>query len=166
MTISPRHGRLSRLIAQLVAALADELGIPRAQFGDMTCDNEDALRGLEPDECFYLENESRVRGKEEIDLAVDPPPDLAIDIELSPATRDRMGIYAALRVPEVWRFDGHRLSVYQLATSGQYVESPTSRYFPKIVIASLIEFIERRTQTDELSLLTSFREWVRVSIAG
>ena len=68
LTISSKHGRLSRLLAQFVAAIADEMGIHRAQFGDMTCDNADALRGLEPDECFYLENEPLVRGKEEIDL--------------------------------------------------------------------------------------------------
>ena len=123
------------------------------------------MRGLEPDECFDLENEPRVRGKEEIDLAVDPPPDLAVGIELSPATRDRMSIYAALRIPEVWRFDGTRLSVHQLVASGEYVESPLSRYFPKIVIAELLEFIERRTQTDENSLLKSFRDRVRQRMA-
>lgn len=165
MTISGRHGRLSRLIAQLVAALADELGVPRAQFGDMTCDNQEVLRGLEPDECFYLENEPLVRNREEIDLSVDPPPDLAIEIELSPAARDRMSIYAALRVPEVWRFDGIGLSVHQLAASGEYVESPQSRFFSKIVIAELVPFIERRTQTDESRLLKSFHEWVRHKIA-
>ena len=132
MTISSKHGRLSRLIAQLVAAIADEMRIPRAQFGDMTCDNPESLRGLEPDECFYLDNESLVRGKEEIDLTTDPPPDLAIEIELSPATRDRMSIYAALQVPEVWRFDGVELSVHQLTEAGEYATSPVSRYFPKI----------------------------------
>lgn len=165
MTISSKHGRLSRLLAQFVAAIADEMGIPRAQFGDMTCDNEEVLRGLEPDECFYLENEPLVRGKEEIDLTVDPPPDLAIEIELSPATRDRMSLYAALRIPEVWRFDGIRLSVHQLAPSGEYLESPQSRYFPKIEVAGLLDFIERRTQIDENSLLNSLREWVRQKFA-
>ena len=165
MTISSKHGRLSRLIAQLVAAIADEMGVPRAQYGDMTCDNPESLRGLEPDECFYLENEPRVRGKEEIDLSTDPPPDLAIEIELTPATRDRMSIYAALRIPEVWRFDGVELSVHQLIEAGEYVTSPVSRYFPKVEIAGLLDFISRRTQTDENSLLKSFREWVRQRIA-
>ncbi len=165
MTISSKDGRLSRLIAQLVAAIADEMGIPRAQFGDMTCDNEAAMRGLEPDECFYLENEPRVRGQDEIDLTVDPPPDLAVEIEISPAPRNRMEIYAALRIREVWRFDGTRLSVHQLSDSGEYTESTQSRYFPKIEVAGLLEFIERRTQTDENSLLKSFREWVRQQLA-
>ena len=84
MTISSKHGRLSRLIAQLVAAIADEMGVPRAQYGDMTCDNPEALRGLEPDECFYLENEPRVRGKEEIDLSTD----LLLGLELSDTRSD------------------------------------------------------------------------------
>lgn len=165
MTISGRHGILSRLLSRMIAILTEELNLPVLSCGDMTCDNEAALRGLEPDECFYLENEPRVRGREDIDLSIDPPPDLAVEIELSPATRDRMSIYAALHIPEVWRFDGTRLSVHQLATTGEYVESPQSRHFPGIVIAELRQFIERRTQTDENSLLKSFREWVRLKIA-
>ena len=91
--------------------------------------------------------------------------EIVIEIELTPATRDRMSIYAALRIPEVWRFDGTELSVHQLTESGEYITSPASVYFPKIEIAGLLDFINRRTQTDENSLLKSFREWVRQKIA-
>lgn len=160
MTISGKHGKLSRLIGQLIAALADELGIPRGQYGDMTCDNESAMRGLEPDECFYLTNEPIVRGKDDIDLTVDPPPDLAVEVDLSPSRRDRLSVYPALGIPEVWRYDGAMLTVHQLDVSGAYVEATTSLYFPTISIAGVAEFIDRRTQLDEASLLRSFREWV------
>ena len=130
MTISGKHGNLSRLFGQLIVAMADELGIPRRSFGDMTCDSESAMRGLEPDECFYFDHEPLVRGKDDIDLSVDPPPDLTIEIELTKSRRSRMGIYAALRVPEVWRFDGQQLTVNQLGTDGNYVVCDRSRYFP------------------------------------
>lgn len=85
MTIFSQHGILSRLFNRLIAILTEEMNMPILSCGDMTCDNPEALRGLEPDECFYLDNESLVRVKEEIDLSTDPPPDLAIEIELSPA---------------------------------------------------------------------------------
>ena len=160
MTISGTHGNLSRLFGRLIAALTEELGLAMRSFGDMTCDNESALRGLEPDECFYLHNEPLVRGKDDIDLTVDPPPDLAIEIELSKARRNRMGIYAALEIPEVWRFNGQQLTVNQLSSDGNYSVCDRSRYFPKIPVAELVRFIEMRTQTDENSLLRSFREWV------
>ena len=166
MTISSRHAILSRLFNRLIVVLTEELNMPVLGCGDMTCDNEAALRGLEPDECFYLENEPLVRGKEEIDLATDPPPDLAIEIELSKATRDRMNIYGSLRVPEVWRFDGSKLTVHQLTATGEYVTSDRSRFFPKIEVAGLLSFIERRTLMDENSLLKSFREWVREKLSA
>ena len=75
MTISGKHGILSRLFNRLIGILTEELAMNVLSCGDMTCDREDAGRGLEPDECFYLENEPQVRGKDDIDLSVDPPPD-------------------------------------------------------------------------------------------
>ncbi|MCX7421804.1 MAG: Uma2 family endonuclease [Planctomycetia bacterium] len=166
LTISSKHGILSRFFSRLIAILTEELNLPILSCGDMTCDNEAAMCGIEPDECFYLENEPRVRGQDEIDLTVDPPPDLAVEIEISPAPRNRMGIYTALQIREVWRLDGVRLSVHQLTDSGEYTESTQSRYFRKIEVAGLLEFIERRTQTDENSLRKSFREWVRQQLAA
>ena len=77
-----------------------------------------------------------------------------------------MGIYAALQIPEVWRFNGQKLTVNQLGSDGQYVVSERSRYFPTIPVAELVGFVAMRTQTDENSLLRSFREWVRRQIAS
>ena len=166
MTISAKHGMLSRLLGNLVSILTQEFGIPILSCGDMTCDNESVLRGLEPDECFYLDSEPLVRGKDDIDLSVDPPPDLAIEIELSKARRDRMGIYAALRIPEVWRYNGLQLTVNQLGSDGNYSATEGSRFFPTIPADELVRFIEMRTDVDENSLLQSFREWVRSQITS
>jgi Uma2 family endonuclease len=87
MTISYLHARLSRLIARLITVLTEELGLLMCGCGDMTCAREDLERALEPDEGFYIENEPAIRDKEEIDLSVDPPPDLAVGIDLHRSSR-------------------------------------------------------------------------------
>lgn len=161
MTISSKHGILCRLFVRLLVALAEEWEIPICPCGDMTCENEPALKALEPDECFYIQNELLVRGKDDLDLTVDPPPDLAVEIELSRARPNRMSIYSRLRVPEVWRYKGKKLTCSLLTETGHYTESDFSRAFPQLPLSELLRFVERRTQTDENSLVRSFREWVR-----
>src|SRR3954466_9308750 len=101
MTISRLHGRLSRLLGRLVLSLSEDFGLPISSCGDFTLDRGDLERGLEPDECFYLQNEPLVREKEELDLSTDPPPDLAIEIDVSRDSRRRLRIYAEIGVPEV-----------------------------------------------------------------
>src|SRR5262249_17087838 len=105
MTISRAHGSYSRLLGRFVFVLREEFTLPISSCGDMTCDREDLDRGLEPDESFYIVNEALVRDKEEIDLAVDPPPDLALEIDISRSSQNRLEIYAAMRVPEVWQWN-------------------------------------------------------------
>lgn len=161
MTISPRHGNCSRLLGQFVIVLTEEFDLPWKSFGDMTCDREDVGRGLEPDESFYLVNEPLVRGVDRIDLETDPPPDLTIEVDITRSSRDRMGIYAALQVPEVWRYDGSILVAFRLGSDGKYESTPESAYFPAIPIAELGTFLQRRGQMDENSLIREFRQWVR-----
>jgi Uma2 family endonuclease len=164
MTISSRHGRYSHLIARLVSVMTEELGIPVCGCGDMTCDREDLERGLEPDEGFYIENEPLIRAKEAIDLAVDPPPDLAVEVDLSRSPRSRLSIYAAIGVPEVWRFDGETLRIHQRGADGQYTVADRSPHFPFVSGPDLVRFLQQGTQLDENTLVRSFREWVREQI--
>jgi Uma2 family endonuclease len=166
MTISRTHGNYSRLLGRLIFVLAEEFGLPIRSLGDMTCDREDLDRGVEPDECFYLVNEPRIREKEEIDLTTDPPPDLVVEIDISRSSRNRLGIYAAMGVPEVWQFDGEVLRVQQREAGEHYTVSNRSRYFPSLPVAELAGFLHRRTQMDEVSLVRAFRTWVRGQLAG
>jgi Uma2 family endonuclease len=165
MTLSHGHERCSSLLGRFVEVITEELDIPLQSGGSTTFGREDLERGLEPDRCYYLENEPLVRDKDEIDLATDPPPDLAIEVDVSRSSLDRMGIYAALRVPEVWRFDGEELHVYGLNKRGKYVEVPRSRHFPFLSLAEVAQFLRRRTEMDETSLVRLFRRWVRGQIA-
>jgi Uma2 family endonuclease len=161
MTVSPEHERAKKLIARFLEALTEELDIPILSLGNTTYRREDAARGLEPDECWYLQHEALMRDKTEIDLATDPPPDLVIELEISRSVLDRLEIYAALGVPEVWRFDGQALHICVLDADGTYTETDRSPTFPKLPVDGLSQFFAQRGQIDETSLVKSFRAWVR-----
>src|SRR5207245_1021857 len=120
MTLSLEHESLVRFFNLLILALTLELGLPLKGGGSTTFGRRRRRRGLEPDECYWIANEFLVRAKEKLDLRQDPPPDLAIEVDVSYSTLDRMSIYAALRVPEVWRYGGRALTFHVLGADRQY----------------------------------------------
>jgi Uma2 family endonuclease len=160
-----RHEITTRWIGQLVEVLAEEFSMPYCNAGSTTYRREDLERGLEPDNCFYFANEIRVRGRMKIDLANDPPPDLAIEVDETSSSLNRMSSYAALRVPEVWRWRDGSLTVYSLQADGTDVIVQTSPTFPTIPLAGLAQFIAKANVVDQLTLKRAFREWVRKHIA-
>lgn len=160
MTVSSKHEHKKRLLGRLVEALTEEMEIDIASFGSMTCRRKDLKRGLEADESYWIANEPQIRGREVIDLEVDPPPDLALEIEISRSTLNRMAIYAALRVPEVWRWNGEILRVFLLTSRGTYRQSERSKAFPFLPLNEFSEFL-MRTDLSETQLLRLFRAWVR-----
>ena len=159
MTVSPEHERIKKLLARLLETLTEVLNIPILGLGNTTFRREDAGRGLEPDDCWYISHEARMRERDSIDLFIDPPPDLVIEIEISRSALDRMEIYSALAVPEVWRCDGHSLTIAILVDGG-YIESDHSPTFPNIPLAGIVEHLNMRNQTDETSIIRAFRAWV------
>ena len=165
MSPSFRHENRKKLLGRFVDVLTEEMNINIASAGSMTCRREVLERGLEPDDCYWIEHESLVRGREDIDLDVDPPPDLALEIEISRSTLNRMAIYAALRIPEVWRWDGERLHVHLLTAKGSYRQSDRSKAFPFLPLDEFAEFLVR-TDVSETQLVRSFRAWVRKSKEG
>lgn len=160
MTPLAPHERNSRLIGRLVEALTEELNIEICSLGSLTCKREDLARGLEPDECYYIQNEPVIRSLEQIDLNQDPPPDLAIEIDITSSSINRLALYASLGVPEVWRYDGSRLIIYQLE-GGEYKVCDRSSTFPLITSSEIIRFLELRKSNGETALIRLFREWVR-----
>jgi Uma2 family endonuclease len=161
MTHSRRHESVKMLMHNLLAALTEEFDVSRDSCGSTTFRREDLDRGLEPDQCYYIENEPLIRDKDELDLTVDPPPDVVIEIEISRSVLDRLGILAALKVPEVWCSDGERLRFLGLNAAGEYDERPESRYFPGIRSEDVAPFLQKRKELGERALVKSFREWVR-----
>lgn len=164
MSPSSEHEWLSTLIGRMIETYTLELGIPIRSGGSTTLKSELKQLGLEPDECYYIVNESAVRGLDEIDLTVNPPPDLAIEVDITSSSLDQLGIYAALGVPEVWMCDGAHLRIYRLQSEGIYTLKDLSPTFPGLPPESILDFLARRNNTDETSWIKSFREWVRNKI--
>lgn len=161
MSPSRWHEVCGRFIGQMIVTLATELEISIGIGGSTTFRRADLKRGLEPDECYWIGNERAVREKREIDLAVDPPPDLAIEIDVSPSRLNRPAIYAALRVPEIWRFDGENLHIELLQDDGSYRLSDTSLSFAFLPVHELARFLALAEQQGVSAGLRAFTEWVR-----
>ncbi|MBW3540925.1 MAG: Uma2 family endonuclease [Planctomycetes bacterium] len=161
MSPSARHERLGSLAARFVQTWTLELNIPILSCGSMTLKRAILQRGLESDKCFYIQNEALVREREDIDLDVDPLPDLGIEIDITASSIERFPIYAALRVPELWHHDGETLRFYALGDDGQYHEIAHSIAFPQLTPQMLMDFLDRQYEVDETTLLRQFSQWVR-----
>lgn len=164
MSPSYEHERLRRLIGRLIETYTEILGIPIQSAGSTTLKSELKGRGLEPDECYYIANEPLVRGLDEIDLSVNPPPDLAVEIDISSSSLDQLSIYAALGVAEVWIYNGTQLNLYRLQQGNRYEQCTLSPALPALSPETVLEFLSRRNTTDETNLIKSFRQWVREKI--
>jgi Uma2 family endonuclease len=165
MSPLPGHETSNELLGRFVVVLTEELLLPILSGGSTTFRRRRKRRGLEPDNCFWIVNEPKVRGKRRINLKIDPPPDLALEIDATRSSLNRMGIYAELKVPEVWRLKDESLSFHGLGADGMYRELETSLSFPGLRPADLITFLALRDQMDENALVRKFREWVRQRIA-
>ncbi len=157
MTTSSEHEVYSDLIDTIIKMLMNELDIPYFSTVRTTWRRVDLDRGLEPDESYYIGNAHRVN-RMSIDLKVDPPPDLAVEIEISCTILNRIPIYAALGIPELWRFDGQNLTVMILQPDGAYTPSSKSLSFPFLPIGDVVRLV--KLGEDMLS-----NEWTKVVIA-
>ncbi|MGH8470469.1 MAG: Uma2 family endonuclease [Gammaproteobacteria bacterium] len=162
MAPSYEHDNLKHIIAVLVEFLAGEMEIDIEGGGSTTFRRKDLARGFEPDECFYIQHAERVRGKKQIDLAQDPPPDLIIEIDISSPSLNKLPMFAALGIPEVWRHDGARVAIFTLADN-DYVERAESAVLPKVTSAILTEFIDASRQLKRPAWLRRVRAWARSS---
>jgi len=166
MSPSMAHEHYARLLDRLIHVWTEELDLDIVSCGTMTCRREDLKRGFEPDNCYYVEHEARMRAKEELDLATDPPPDLAIEVEVSRGGRGKLKLYEAFGVPEAWRYDGTAIQVYQLGSDGRYASQSASRVFPGFPIAEVQRVLSQIGTASETALVKSFRRWVRDHATG
>jgi Uma2 family endonuclease len=161
MTLSFAHDNAARWIGRLIAILALDLGIPLRTGGSTTLKASLKKKGLEPDESFWIKNYGLMRGKKQW-TADDPPPDLVVEVDVTHSSLDRISIYAALGVPEIWHFDGETFEALVLGKRGKYRRSTASRSFPILPIASFARFVtDLETVDDETELLKEFRQWLR-----
>jgi Uma2 family endonuclease len=160
MTPLMPHENSNRFIEGLVIVLCEELGLEVKRTGSLTLTRDDLERGGEPDSSYYIQNESLVRDKVNIDLATDPPPDLVLEVEYSRSKIDKLQLYALMGIPEFWRYNGSILRVYRLE-SGQYVESSYSPTFTPISVTEIPRFIKESRNVGEITCTRNFRNWIR-----
>jgi Uma2 family endonuclease len=164
MTPLMPHEHNNRLLEHLVFALAEELNLNLKSTGSVTCKRQDLLRGVEPDSSFYIQNEPVMRQKQNLDLTQDPPPDLVIEVDYTSSSIDRMPIYLALGIPEVWRYNEPVMQIYQLHDN-VYVPCDVSSTFANLpLITEIPRFLEESLNIGEIAMIRSFRSWLRQQI--
>ncbi|WP_165068568.1 Uma2 family endonuclease [Paludisphaera rhizosphaerae] len=164
MTPLPIHERYKSLFTRMIETIADELEVDYFALGSTTFASQALEQGLEPDACFLIASASRVDDWREYDPATDPPPDLAVEIDVTSDSRKRLGIYAALKVPEVWRFDGSSIVVYILRDE-LYSTSKQSPSFPIVPTEQLAAFVRDYRSGTDRAWIKEFRRWVREIVA-
>jgi Uma2 family endonuclease len=159
------HEGPAYLVGRFIDVLTEELNVPCRAGRSVTLRRRRKRRGLEPDNCYWIANAPRLQGKRHLDLSVDPPPDLAVEVDVTNSSLDRMSIYAALGVPEVWRLGAAGLAFHVLE-AGAYQVRPHSLAFPQLASADLGGFLAQLGQTDDTALVRQFRDWVRAQLPG
>ncbi|WP_240966555.1 Uma2 family endonuclease [Nodosilinea sp. P-1105] len=165
MPLDP-HETYKKLLGRLIEAATEELGLEIRSLGSRTCDRADLERGLEPDQCYYIQHEAWVRDVEQVDLSRFPPPDLAVEIDITRSSLDRFSIYADLGIPEIWRYDGQTLTIYGL-NDGGYVQRDRSLALSPITATDITHFVSLRFPDRDIqpglgenSLIRQFRQWL------
>ncbi len=160
MSPTNEHEELNRALNLVVEIVAAELEIRLRILGSSIFKRMDLKRGFEPDSCFYVANAQRIRGKKKLDLSVDPPPDLVIEIDLTTSSIPKMPIFAHFRVPEVWQYDGSSLRMFKLQRD-KYTKIERSLAFPLLTPPVLENFLSKSQEWEDHPRLVRFiRDWV------
>jgi Uma2 family endonuclease len=160
MSPLPEREEYKETILSLVQVFSDESGITLETRGSATYRQKRLAKGVEPDTSFYVQNAARIIGQRTIDLEVDPPPDVVVEIDTTNESLSKFKIYAAFGVPEIWRYDGERVYIYQLADQA-YTEVAASLSFPALTALALTEFIEQSKTQGQTAASFAFRQWWR-----
>ncbi len=156
---SDLHETVNCLLKQFVTTLSDELKLKRKGFGSTTLNREDLKQGAEPDSCFYIQNVDRIPGRK-INLSIDPPPDLIIEVDLTSPSTNRFTIYKNLGVPEIWRYLGGTVEFFQLQ-NGEYSLSQYSNTFPIVPSEIINHFLQMAETEDDMTIIDALRQWTR-----
>ncbi len=163
MSPLPIHEKYKEFLIRLMDRLSILMNFDLESLGSTTFNQEWLNNGVEPDTCFYIQNASKIIGKDRIDLAVDPPPDIAVEVDISHHSTTKLKIYEELKVPEIWLYDNTNLKIFILGENG-YVDSPSSSSFPFLTGEALTRFLEQSKTQGQGAALQSFLEWVKTTL--
>jgi Uma2 family endonuclease len=159
MSPSRFHERVKTVLGRLIETYGDALEIVVEGAGSTTFKRKDLLKGLEPDECYYIAHAEEIEGRDDLDLTIDPPPDLVIEIDLSHPGVARQPIYAAMGVPEIWKYDGSKVIPLHL-NDGQYIAAEQSLAFPELPMKVVNEIVQLALTKTQSAAMASFRKWL------
>ena len=159
-----QHENIGCLVGRLVETYTEVVGIEIQSVASTTFKRKDLQKAFEADESYYIEHAEQIRPKEELDLTIDPPPDLVIEIEITSSAIRKLKLFAAMGVPEVWRHDGERLQMYVLS-DGQYVSIDSSNGVPGLTAAMIDSILEKRFEFGETALVREFRNSLKAGSA-
>jgi Uma2 family endonuclease len=159
MTPLPEHEYYKENISTAIQDIAELLEKDYESLGSSTWRKQAKMAGIEPDNCFYFQNEPLIRGQLKYDLNQDPPPDLALEIDITSKSLSRFPIYARIGVPELWCYDAGELKVY-LLDNEEYKEAKNSLVFPEISVQEIPSIIEKYRLQGRRVIRQKIREWV------
>jgi Uma2 family endonuclease len=159
MTVSPEHERYTRFIDRLVGTLSVRLRLNVLFYGSTTMRRKIRGKGNEPDACFYVQNAAAIGNRMQIDFDVDPPPDIVVEVDIHHDTRNKFPIYAALCVPEVWRFDGDQFTIH-LLEHDDYRQAQSSAALPMLTSRLMTEQLKKLETDGELLTILAFEQWL------
>ena len=160
MSPLPEHEEFADIILGIAREITRELGVKLETRGSMTIRRAWQSKGAEPATCFYVQSAERIIGKRGLDFNIDPPPDIVVEIDVTNASQPKFPIYAALGIPEIWRYDDSQAYFHHLV-GGAYVEASHSRAFPFLPSAVLAQLIEQSNTAGQDVALDAARAWVR-----
>ena len=160
--MSPRadHEFPKDCVLQMATVYADEFDIDIESYGSTTYRRRRKTKGAEPDTSFYVQHASEMRGREAIDLERDAPPDVVVEVDATNESLDKFEIYAALQVPEIWRFDGRDFKIHRLVES-KYETAQNSIALPLISARMLTAFLQVARENGRTAMLKQFRRTLR-----
>ncbi|HKX32708.1 MAG TPA: Uma2 family endonuclease, partial [Blastocatellia bacterium] len=158
--LSHEHEKYVRFIDRLVSTLSLRLKINILFFGSATMKKRQKRKGNEPDACFYVQTAGVIGNRIHLSMEVDPPPDVAVEVDVHHDSQDKYSIYAAFGVPEIWRYDGEEMKIY-LLEDGRYVESPTGSALPMLTAGILTEYLARLREEGEFNTILAFDAWLQ-----
>ena len=163
MTPSFEHERFNRLLADIAQALAFGMDLSIEPAGSTDFSREDIERGFQPDSCFYLgDNVEAIKGKKRLDVSIDPPPDLVLEVDVTNRSLDKLPLYASIGVPEIWRFDLDRIIMYRLE-GATYQEVSTSHVFEGVSTTDLLNFVQQADEMPRKALFFHIMRWAEGS---
>jgi len=160
MSPSLPHEEIREILVLLVNLICEELGIDVRGLGSITLKRADLQKGAEPDACFYIKRVKEIASIKELDLTIHPPSDLVIEVDIGSSSIDKFSIYAALGVPELWRFSKDEIEFFRLA-GGQYTSLNHSLNFPRVSALEVTRLVGEARALPRPQWLSRARSWIR-----